>query len=430
VARISVADDDPGLLEFVRRILEARGHTVTSYKDGEELWQALEMARESELPELIVSDVQMPKRDGITLCRSIRSRWSKAVMPVVLVSVLEAEDDILRGFEAGANDYMVKPYRAPALAAKVAVLLQERELLTPRATPFEGSSDPTPDIWSHEQPEPPFSIDKYDAEYELGKGGMGTVYRARERGTGRAVALKILAPGIARDRSGLARFFRESAALARVDSPRVVRAIDSGMDHGRYFLAMELVQGRSAKARLVAEGPLPPRDVARIGRDIAQALAALDAKGLVHRDLKPSNVVVGEDGRATLVDFGLARSTEDHDLTGTGEAIGPPHYIAPEVLRGAPATAASDLYSLGASLFELLSGRKPYTGVTAVDIYQAQFTGPRATVRAARADVPRPLAEIVDRLLAVNPLERPSMPADVAEELEGAAAELDAAGTG
>jgi DNA-binding response OmpR family regulator len=424
VARVAVADDDPGLLDFVKRILEARGHEVRAYKDGEELLNALLTTSDDERAELVVSDVQMPKRDGISLCREIRKRWSKAVLPVVLVSVLEAEEDILLGFEAGANDYLPKPYRAPALAAKVAVLLRERELLTPQAPPMDLG--PTKDFVVPEHRVPPFTIDKYDVEAELGHGGMGTVYRARERGTGRAVAVKILAQTIARDRAGLARFFREAATLARVDSSRVVRAVDSGMDQGSYFLVMELVSGRSAKSRLVAEGPLQALDVAKIGRDVAQALAALADKGLVHRDLKPSNVIVGDDGRATLVDFGLARSHEDADLTGTGEAIGTPHYIAPEVLRGGPADPRSDLYSLGATLFELLAGRKPHTGTTTIDIYQSLITGPRAAVRVARPDVPRPLAELVDNLLSVEAADRPDSPAVVVEELEGIVAELEA----
>src|SRR5581483_2609356 len=124
--------------------------------------------------------------------------------------------------------------------------------------------------------------------------------------------------------------------------------------------------------------------------------------------------IVGEDGRATLVDFGLARASGDHDLTGTGEAIGTPHYIAPEVLKGQPSDARSDLYSLGATLYELLVGRKPYTGQTTVDIYQHLFSGPRATVRNARPEVPRSLAELVDKLLDVDPLKRPESPSEVA----------------
>lgn len=423
MARIVVCDDDPGLLDFVTRVLTQKGHVVTACKDGQEALDAIMSANDATRGELIVSDVQMPRLDGISLTRAIRKVWTKGQLPVVLVSVLEAEDDILRGFEAGANDYLVKPYRAPQLAAKVAVLLQERELLTPRE-PIDVEL-PTQRIREDERPRvlpedatPPFTIDKYDAVEILGRGGMGTVYRAIEKGTKKSVALKLLAPIVAQDRAGLARFFREAATLARIESPRIVRALDSGLDLGRYFLAMELVPGRSAKMQLTVDGPFETREAALVGRDVAQALGALAAKNLVHRDVKPSNIIVGEDGRATLVDFGLARAREDQDLTGTGEAIGTPHYIAPEVLRGAPCDMRSDLYSLGATIFELLSGRKPYPGATAFDVFQNLFTGPKAEIQKTRGDVPADLARIVDALLDVDPQNRPESPILVAELLE------------
>ncbi|MBI3725516.1 protein kinase [bacterium] len=417
MARIAVADDDAGLLEFATRILAARGHEVVAYKDGQDLLDAALAAGPETRPELVVSDVQMPRLDGIGLCRALRKQFSKAALPVVLVSVLEAEDDILRGFEAGANDYLVKPYRAPVLVAKVQVLLREREILTPFAAPFVVEDDTTGPLT--DRVKLPFTIDKYDVEGEIGRGGMGTVYRAKDRDTGRPVALKIISRRVADDRVGLARFFREAATLARIDSPHVVRAIDSGMERGRYFLAMDLVTGKNAKTRLNAEGPLPVRAVVEIGRDIALALAALQEKGLVHRDMKPSNIIMGEDGRSTLVDFGLARSQKDQALTETGEAIGTPHYIAPEVLRGAQADIRSDLYSLGATLYELLAGQKPFPGATVVDVYQNMFTGPPPPLKDLVPEIPKELVALIDALIERDPALRRDNPAAVAEEMAG-----------
>jgi serine/threonine protein kinase len=181
---------------------------------------------------------------------------------------------------------------------------------------------------------------------------------------------------------------------------------------------MELVHGKSAKAVLLQDGPFAPRFAAAVGRDVARALAALQERGLVHRDVKPSNILIRDDRRACLVDFGLARGREDQDLTGTGEAIGTPHYIAPEVLRGAPADARSDLYSLGATLFELLSGRKPYPGATAFDVFHVLFSGPPARLKSARPEVPDALAEVVDALLVIDPAVRADSPASVADELD------------
>ncbi len=424
MARVAVCDDDPNLLEFVVRALAPKGHDVHAYKDGQDALDAIMGAPEGERPELLVSDVQMPRLDGISLTRAVRKIFSKSQLPVVLVSVLDAEDDILRGFDAGANDYLLKPYRVPQLQAKVQVLLREREVL---AAFDETGIDETRRA-STERAERlpddaplPFTIDRYEAREILGRGGMGTVYRAIERGTSRSVALKLLAPLVAQDRAGLARFFREAATLARIESPRIVRAIDSGLDLGRYFLAMELVPGTSAKTRLQSDGPYTPREAALVGRDVALALEALGEKGLVHRDVKPSNIIVGADGRATLVDFGLARASSDQDLTGTGEAIGTPHYIAPEVLRGAQCSARSDLYSLGVTLYELVSGRKAHPGATAFDVYQSLFMGPRIDVRKARPEIGEPLARIIEMLVELDPKQRPDSPGAVAAWLDKAA---------
>jgi serine/threonine-protein kinase len=350
----------------------------------------------------------------------------------VLVSVLDAEDAILRGFEAGANDYIAKPYRAGVLLAKVALLLKERELLDPDP-PAASTPSPSPMGSRHDAPTqvaeawepvvlklpaPPFKFDRYEVEALVGRGGMSTVYRARDLESGSHVAIKMLSQQIAQDRVGLARFLREVAVLRQIDSDRIVRALDSGVDKGIYFLAMELVVGISAKARLADQGVFSAREAAAVGRDVAQALAVLAEKGLVHRDVKPSNFIIREDGRATLVDFGLARREDQHDLTETGEAIGTPHFLSPEVIQGAPADPRSDLYALGASLYEILTGKKPYTGRTPFEVFHRAIAGPVADLAQERPELPQLLVEIVQRLLERNPERRLGPAETVADALD------------
>jgi CheY-like chemotaxis protein len=435
MATIAVVEDEPGLLQFCMRLLTERGYVVQAHKDGQDALDAIEAAFASgqPIPDLIVSDVQMPRLDGISLCRALRRKFGRRRLPLVLVSVLDAEDAILRGFEAGANDYIAKPYRAGVLLAKVALLLKERELLDPDPPSPSPLPSPSPIGSKHDAPTqvaeawepvvlklpaPPFKFDRYEVEEIVGRGGMSTVYRARDLESGSHIALKMLSQQIAQDRVGLARFLREVAVLRQIDSDRIVRALDSGVDKGIYFLAMELVQGVSAKARIAERGPFSPREAAAVGRDVALALGVLAEKGLVHRDVKPSNFIIREDGRATLVDFGLARREDQHDLTETGEAIGTPHFLSPEVIQGGQADPRSDLYALGASLYEILTGKKPYNGRTPFEVFHKAIAGPVADLAQERPELPQLLVEVVQRLLERNPERRLGPAETVADALD------------
>jgi serine/threonine protein kinase len=218
-------------------------------------------------------------------------------------------------------------------------------------------------------------IGAYDLLGELGHGAGGWVYRARHRETGVERAIKVIVRDDADPEAAL-RFQREAEALARVDGhPSLVRVHEAGAV-GRYlYYVMELVQGRSLGARM-RTGPLSPEEAARIGARIASALAHCHARGLVHRDVKPDNVLLAEgEGGAVepkLADLGLARDLHGTRLTQTGELLGTPAYMSPEPARGLRADARSDVYGLGAVLFEALSGRRPHLAAT-VNVVLVQF---------------------------------------------------------
>jgi eukaryotic-like serine/threonine-protein kinase len=203
---------------------------------------------------------------------------------------------------------------------------------------------------------------RYRLDEHIGNGGMAEVWRATDNRTGETVAVKRLHPRLAHDTTSRARFAREVEAARAVDHPSAVRVLDAGDGDDGGWLAMDYLSGGSLSDRLRA-GPMPAESVATIGADIAGALAAVHAAGLVHRDVKPSNILLDQDGRARLGDFGIARGDAIdglEDVTATGDVVGTLRFLPPEALAGGPAAASSDVWALGAVMYEALTGRPPF----------------------------------------------------------------------
>ncbi len=244
----------------------------------------------------------------------------------------------------------------------------------------------------------------------LGSGGMATIYRATDTQLGRDVALKLLRPEYLRDPDFASRFRQEAQAAASLSHPNVVTVYDFGEDPSGPYIVMELVDGEDLATILRRSGALPPRQVARIGSGVARALAAAHARGLVHRDVKPGNILIGTDGQVKVADFGIARAIAEAQVTLPGMTLGSVHYFSPEQARGEQATTASDIYSLGIVLYEMLTGVRPWEGDSAASVALARLSGPipdpadRPAVRAARPrlDHPQGAGARSERPLAVG----------------------------
>jgi serine/threonine protein kinase len=273
----------------------------------------------------------------------------------------------------------------------------------------------------------------YRIEALLGRGGMGEVYRAYDTEHDRVVALKVLSEQLAADQGYRERFRREAHAAARLNEPHVVPIHRFGEIEGRLFLDMRLVPGRDVAETLVQEGPMAPaRAVAVIGQ-VARALDAAHADGLVHRDVKPSNILLtgeGDDEFVHLVDFGIARSTTETQgpaLTRTGAAVGSLEYMAPERFLERPADRRVDVYALACVLFECLTGRRPFTGDGPATLMHAHLDTEPPAPSALRPDLPPALDEVVRKGLAKDPDERFGTAGELAAAARRA---LTAAGVG
>jgi serine/threonine-protein kinase len=257
---------------------------------------------------------------------------------------------------------------------------------------------------------------RYVLERRLGSGGMATVMLARDTALDRPVAVKLLAEHLTGDRELRERFLREGRFAAQLSHPNVVAVYDTGEEDGRPYIVMECVDGRPLAEELERRGPLPAEEVVELGRQACAGLEHAHERGVVHRDIKPQNLLLRSDGTLKVSDFGIARAGDGTaTLTEAGTVLGTAAYIAPELVDGEPATRASDIYSLGAVLYELLTGRPPRRIATIAQLSTAE---PLTPPSAHQVGIPPHLEAIVMRCLAPNPASRPASARELAHELE------------
>jgi TolB-like protein len=255
---------------------------------------------------------------------------------------------------------------------------------------------------------------------------MGEVYRATDTKLGRDVALKVLPPDVARDPERLARFQREARAIAALNHPHIVTIFSVEETDGVHFLTMELVEGQSLD-RVISTSGLAVEQIVEIAGALADALAAAHEKGIVHRDLKPANVMVTNEGRVKVLDFGLAKdvradSSSDATLTSAGRTqagivMGTPAYMSPEQVAGRPLDHRTDIFSLGIILYEMATGRRPFEGTSSAELASAILRDTPAAITSARADLPADLSRIIRRCLEKDPRHRVQTARDVSNEL-------------
>jgi Leucine-rich repeat (LRR) protein len=263
-------------------------------------------------------------------------------------------------------------------------------------------------------------LGKYRILTILGHGGMGVVFKAEDPRLKRSVAIKAMLPTLAASASAGQRFLREAQAMAAVEHDHIVRIYQVDEERGVPFLAMEYLKGEPLAERLKQDGKLPLPDVLRIGREIAEALGAAHATGLIHRDIKPANIwLEAPRGRVKLLDFGLARAaSQDAGLTQPGAIVGTPAYMAPEQARGEAVDARCDLFSLGVVLYRLSTGQQPFRGKDAVSTLMAVALDQPLPPARSNPEIPQELSDLVMRLLEKDADRRPASASEVAEVLQ------------
>ena len=262
--------------------------------------------------------------------------------------------------------------------------------------------------------------DRYEVEARIGAGGMAEVWRGHDRVLNRTVAIKTLLPQFARDGSFVDRFRREAQAAARLNHPGIVSVYDSG-DGAEPYIVMQYIEGKTLADFLGSGKKLTPMQAAQIGEEIAEALAAAHAHGVIHRDIKPANVMVTPDGKILVMDFGIARLIAGPETAPqTSAVLGTASYLSPEQAQGQPVDARTDIYSLGVVLYEMLTGRPPFSGDSPMAIAYKQVNATPPAPSSINPDVPPELDAVVMRALSKNPANRYQTGHEFAEDLERA----------
>ena len=256
----------------------------------------------------------------------------------------------------------------------------------------------------------------------IASGGMAQVWQGTDEVLQRQVAIKLLHPHLAADERFVTRFRHEAVAAARLAHPGIVSIYDTVSDDGVEAIVMELVVGRTLRARLDEPAPLDPWQAAGIAAQVADALDAAHRGGLVHRDVKPANVLLCGDGRVKVADFGIAKAVADADLTQPGLMVGTAKYLAPEQVRGDPVDARTDIYSLGVLLYEMLCGRAPFAGDSDTTTALARLHRDPLRPRQVRPGIPRALEDVVLRAMAREPADRYPSASDLRAALLAAGA--------
>ncbi|MCO5164990.1 MAG: serine/threonine protein kinase [Planctomycetes bacterium] len=298
---------------------------------------------------------------------------------------VEAQERVARGLPAEAPAPAAPPPRpAVELHAPAA----------PMPAPAAPGDDPSQD-----------PIKGYELLLKLGAGAMGAVLKARKRDTGEVVALKILKPELAGDREYVERFLREAKAVARLNHPNIIRAIQTGKSGEYYFFAMEFIEGQTVSDLIKAKGKLPERFALMVTRCIASALAHAWQHQIIHRDIKPDNIMVTKDGGVKLTDLGLARTAkQESTLTITGVVMGSPAYISPEQATGEKnLDSRSDIYSLGAALFHMLTGKVPYDGETPLHVMLKHMNDPLPDAKKHVPQVAEATRQLIFKMMAKRP---------------------------
>lgn len=380
---ILVVDDEELNLRVIGAALRHAGYEAVCTRSPAE---ALERVRRG-IPRLVLLDLNMPDMDGLTLLGKIRE-WS--TVPIIMVTGVDRSDTAVRALRLGAYDYLTKPIDFRRLLDTIQLAL---------------GTEVTEDLERR--------IDHYQIVRELGRGGMGAVYEARDVTLDRRVALKVLLPELAADPFYELMFLREARAAAKLEHPSIVTVFEAGRYRAQLFLAMELVKGTTLSDLMEAGHAFKPREVAEIGLQCAQALATAHAAGLIHRDIKPANLMLTGELRLKILDFGIARpvlvpgkETEASTFAGTIP------YSAPEQIHNLPLDPRCDIFSLGVVLHEMLADEHPFeentSSATAANIVAGRVLRPLTGL----PGVPTALAELVGRMIAK---ERDRRPADIGE---------------
>ncbi len=339
-------------------------------------------------PHILIQNVTGQDMAPFCTLVELRKLPKFASLPVLML-VEDSEDQVNLALSSGANDYIIKPVRATELTSRIGALLNKQNM------------------FSNEFTSGVVFANRYKITSLLGKGGDSTVYRAVDMHTTDDVALKILKVKTEVD-DFHPQFERETTQLAKLDHPNIVKLLAHGCHEGVFYLVTEFVNGRSL-GDFIRESPLTERSAVDLALEVGTALEYIGELGIVHRDIKPDNILISDAGEVKLVDFGLSREEHQQTVSIKGEMSGTPQYLAPEYIDGRPPNIKTDIYSLGITLFYMVSGVLPFQAGTPMALLSKQLNEPPPDLVDVSSGVSREFADTIKGMLLKNPDERISL---------------------
>jgi serine/threonine protein kinase/CheY-like chemotaxis protein len=400
-----VVDDNEDNRDMLSRRLSRKGFTVLAAEDGE---TALDILEDKKV-DLVLLDVMMPGLNGLEVLKIIRSTRSSTELPVIMATAKSDSEDVVEALELGANDYIIKPLDMPVVFARVQAHLRMKSRGEPGVDPGPSSAaEVAPGL---------VLAGKYRIDSKIGEGAFGAVFRATHLDLDRAVAVKVLQASVSRDEEALARFRREGISACRIKHPNAVSILDFGVTtRGIAYLVMELLEGQSLLEEMQVRCPLPALRCVEVIVPVCEVLAEAHQAGIIHRDIKPSNIFLNNTARGEVVkvlDFGIAKLREGSKgttLTLDGSLLGTPSFMAPERFREGPYDGKSDVYSLGVTLYQMLTANLPFitAGKSFMDVASQHVNMPPPPLRKFDAAIAPEMENVVMRALRKVPQERPT----------------------
>jgi serine/threonine-protein kinase len=393
--KVLIADDDPVWRKLLTQNVQKWGYEVVEAEDGQKAWNILQ---EHRAPRIAILDWQMPELDGVDICRRIRSSLNLPFIYTIILTSRDTREDVVAGFESGADDFLVKPVDMTILRGRLSAAVR-----IVKSVP------------------PPRQIPGYKLLGRLGAGAMATVYKARQLSLHRLVAVKILPKKFSQNPEFVKRFYAEGRAAAKLNHPNIVAALDVGRHGDAHYFIMEYVEGHTVHEHLVKEGPYSEADALAIAIQVAKALNHAHKAGLIHRDVKPKNILITKDGIAKLADMGLARAVSDREAAEAeaGKAFGTPYYIAPEQIRGkVNIDLRADIYNFGCTLFHMVTGRVPFEGPDVSSILLKHLDEPVVPPDHINPQLTTGICEIIELCMAKKARKRYASTDDLIEDLQ------------
>jgi serine/threonine-protein kinase len=396
--KVLIADDDSLWRAVLSQNVNKWGYEVVTAEDGGQAWDILQQRG---APRVAILDWQMPELDGVEICRRIRGSLKLPFIYTIILTSRDSRDDMVTGFQSGADDYLIKPVDMEILHSRLSAAVR-----IVKAVP------------------PPRQIPGYRLLGRLGAGAMATVYKAQQLSLDRIVAVKILPKKFSSMPEFVERFYAEGRAAAKLNHPNIVAALDVGRHADAHYFIMEYVEGYTVHEHLVKEGPYSEADALGIAIQVAKALNHAHKAGLIHRDVKPKNILIARDGIAKLADMGLARAVSDREAAEAeaGKAFGTPYYISPEQIRGkVNIDLRSDIYNFGCTLFHMVTGRVPFEGPDTSSILLKHLDEPLVPPDHINPKLTIGMCEVIELCMAKKPAKRYANTTDLIEDLQAVA---------